>query len=211
MIPLVSPELEAYAAAHSTPPSCAIQALAERTQREQERAQMMVGPLEGALLKMLVCLTGARRVLEIGMFTGYSALSMAEALPEDGEVVACELDPHTGAIAQSHFDRSPQGYKIRVLLGDARQTLAGLQGPFELAFIDAEKEHYTELYDPVLDKLPPGGLLVADNVLWSGAVLNPKTPSDHALVAFNRMVSDDERVDNVLLTVRDGVMLARKR
>ena len=211
MIPLVDPELEAYAAAHSTPSSPAIEALTERTNREQDLAQMMVGPLEGAFLKLLVQLTGARRVLEVGMFTGYSALSMAEALPDDGEIVACDLDAGTSAIARSHFEQSPHGHKIKVVLGDARETLRDLHGSFEMAFIDAEKEHYAEIYEAVLDKLPPGGLIIADNVLWSGKVLSPEEPSDHALVAFNRMVADDDRVDNVLLTVRDGLMLARKR
>ena len=175
--------------------------------------QMQVGRLEGALLKMLVHLTGARRVLEIGLFTGYSALTLAEALPPGGSILSCEINPDTATIAQTFFDRSPHGCKISVRLGPALETLAALpkDPAFDMVFVDADKENYVNYYEAVLPLLRPGGLLIADNVLWSGAVLNPKRDSDRALVAFNHKVHNDPRVAHVLLTVRDGVMLVYKR
>lgn len=211
MIPLIAPELEQYAAAHSTAPSEIVQQIGRKTDADCEDPQMMVGPLQASLLKMLVQLVSARRVLEIGMFTGYSALSMAEALPADGRIICCDRNPETTELARSFFDRSPHGAKIQVALGDALDTISTLDGPFDLVFIDADKEQYLELYEAVVPKVRAGGLIVADNVLWSGAVLNPKHESDRILVQFNSRINDDNRVDNVLLTVRDGIMVARRR
>jgi caffeoyl-CoA O-methyltransferase len=173
---------------------------------------MQVGRVEGTLLKMLAGLVGARRVLEIGTFTGFSALCMAEALPEGGELITCDIDPEAVRIAQRFFDRSPHGKKIRVRLGDALETVRSLpaESTFDLVFLDADKERYSDYYELVLPRLRVGGLLVADNTLWSGRVLSPSHASDHAIVAFNRRVAEDPRVENVLLSVRDGMMLARK-
>jgi caffeoyl-CoA O-methyltransferase len=173
---------------------------------------MLTGPIEGAFLRMLVGLCDARRVLEIGTYTGYSALTMAEGLPEDGELITCDIDPDTSAIAQSFFDRSPHGKKIRLLRGRAIKTVASLpaEPPFDFVFIDADKESYIDYYEAALPRLRPGGLLAADNTLWSGRVLDPKEKSDHAIVAFNNHVARDPRVTQVLLSVRDGVMLVRK-
>ena len=211
MTPLIAPELEQYAADHSTAPSDVVQAISRKTAADCEDPQMMVGPLEAALLKMLVQLVAARRVVEIGMFTGYSALSMAEALPAGGQIICCDRDPETAAIAQRFFDQSPYGARIRIELGEALETIATLDGPFDLVFIDADKEQYVALYEALVPKVRSGGLILADNVLWSGAVLDPRHDSDRALVDFNRRVHADERVDNVLLPVRDGIMVARKR
>ncbi|MHB8345608.1 MAG: O-methyltransferase [Acidiferrobacterales bacterium] len=210
---LVSEDIESYCREHSSAPSALLQELEAYTIGHCAQSQMMTGPVEGALLRLLVQLTGARRVLEIGMFTGYSALTMAEALPEDGAVVTCDVNPETTAIARSFFDRSTHGRKIDVRLGPALEMIAALPaGPaFDLVFIDADKENYIGYYEAALPQLRPGGLIVADNVLWSGAVLNPQQRSDHAIVAFNKHIRHDSRVDNVMLTVRDGVTLARKR
>ena len=205
--------IEDYAAAHTQNPSPLLDELEAHTHAHCALPQMLVGRLEGGLLKMLVRLTGARRILEIGLFTGYSALTLAEALPEDGTIISCDINPDTAAIAQSFFDRSPHGRKITIRLGPAMDTLATLPNDslFDLVFLDADKENYANYYDAALPLLRPGGLLVADNVLWSGAVLNPKRDSDRALVAFNSKVHQDPRVEHVLLTVRDGVMLVYKR
>ena len=205
--------IEDYAAAHSQTPSPLLDELEAHTHAHCALPQMLVGRLEGGLLKMLVRLTGARRILEIGLFTGYSALTMAEALPEGGTIVSCEINKETAAIAQSFFDRSPHGRKISLRLGPALDTLATLpkDALFDLVFVDADKENYANYYDAALPLLRPGGLLVADNVLWSGAVLDPKLDSDRALVAFNNKVHQDPRVEHVMLTVRDGVMLVYKR
>ena len=211
MIPLIDTALEQYAAAHSEPPSSVRQELERYTRDHCRNAEMVVGDLEGALLQMLVELLAARRVLEIGLFTGYSALSMAEVLPPDGEVVSCEIDPDHARIAQSFFDRSPHGHKVRIALGPALASLADIEGPFDLVFLDADKENYLAYYQAALPLLRRGGVLAADNVLWSGRVLKPQQDTDRALVAFNDALRADARVSTVLLTVRDGVLLARKR
>lgn len=210
---LVPKPIEDYAAAHSQPPSPLLDELEAYTNAHCNMPQMQVGRLEGSLLKMLVRLTGARRILEIGLFTGYSALTLAEALPPEGSIISCEINPDTATIAQSFFDRSPHGRKVSVRLGPALETLATLpkDPAFDLVFVDADKENYVNYYEAVLPLLRPGGLLIADNVLWSGAVLNPKRDSDRALVAFNHKVHNDPRVEHVMLTVRDGVMLVYKR
>ena len=211
MTPLVAQDLEDYARAHSDPASPLLEELRAETFASVASPQMQVGPLEGALLRMLVRLTGARRLLEVGMFTGYSALCMAEGLPDDGTLLTCELDPKAEAVARRYFARSPHGKKIQVAMGPALQTMAKLAPPFDLVFIDADKENYLHYYQRALELLRPGGLIVADNVLWSGKVLKPEAASDHAIVAFNQKVVADPRVERVLLTVRDGMMLARKR
>ena len=211
MIPLIDTQLEEYVRTHSSKSSALLQELERYTYQHCENPQMVTGPLEAGLLKMLVQLMGARRVLEIGMFTGYSALSMAEVLPDDGELISCEVDEDIANIAASFFERSPHGHKIQIIMGAALQTIETLTGSFDLAFLDADKEHYVQYYEKIVTLLRPGGLLVADNTLWSGRVLNPQEETDRALVEFNQRVQQDERVDNVLLTVRDGMTLARKR
>jgi len=210
MDPLVAPKIETYAADHSSQPSKLLQELEQYTYDHLEYPQMVVGRLEAALLQMLVRLTRARRVLEIGLFSGYSALAMAEALDEHGEIVSCELDEKHAEVARSFFKRSPVGYKIGVWVGPALESLEKIEGPFDMVFLDADKENYSSYYDLVMPKLREGGLLVADNVLWSGRVLNPNEPSDRAVVAFNDKVQNDPAVENVLLTVRDGVLIAHK-
>lgn len=207
----LAPEIEAYLFDHTRAPSPIFEEMRERTYAEVASPQMQVGRVEGALLRILVGAIGARRVLEIGTFTGFSGLSMAEALPDDGELVTCDIDPKATAIAREFFDRSPHGTKIRIALGPALDTLKTLSGPFDLVFLDADKERYPDYYEATLPLLRAGGLLVADNTLWSGEVLDPKTPSAKAIVAFNTRVATDPRVDNVLLPVRDGIMVARKR
>ena len=155
----------------------------------------------------------ARCVLEIGTFTGYSALCMAEALPAKGKLTTCEIKPEHADIARSFFARSPHGHKIKIHLGPAIETLAGLpvSASIDFVFLDADKENYVNYYEAVLPCLRPGGLIVADNVLWSGRVLAPKKKSDRAVVRFNNHVRRDPRVECVMLPVRDGVSLIRKR
>ncbi len=211
MIPLIDAKLEEYATAHSELPSSLMQEIEAYTREHCQDPQMVIGALEAAFLKLLVKLIDARRVLEIGLFTGYSALAVAEALPEHGALVSCEIDSEHAAIAKSFFRRSEHGDKIRVVEGPAVDTLESMSGQFDMVFLDADKENYVRYYEKTLPMLRPGGLFVADNTLWSGRVLNPEKHSDHAVTTFNDHVHADERVDNVLLTVRDGIMLARKR
>jgi caffeoyl-CoA O-methyltransferase len=173
--------------------------------------QMQVGRLEGRFLKMLVELSGARRVLEIGMFTGYSGLMMAEGLPDDGRLITCDVNPKAEEIARRYFAESSHGHKIEIRMGPALDTIAALAGELDMVFIDADKENYLNYYEACLPKLKKGGLIVADNVLWSGRVLNPQDTATRAIVEFNDRVQADDRVENVCLTVRDGMMLVRKK
>jgi caffeoyl-CoA O-methyltransferase len=210
---LLSPAIEAYIHDHTSARDPLFDELREVTYASMKSPQMQVGRVEGTLLKLLCQLLGARRVLEIGTFTGYSALSMAEGVVEEGEIITCDIDPEATRVAQRFFDRSPHGRKIKLRLGDALETVNQLPGepPFDLVFLDADKERYHAYYEAVLPKLRRGGLLIADNTLWSGKVLNPTEATDHAIVAFNDHVNADPRVENVLLSVRDGMMLAYKR
>jgi caffeoyl-CoA O-methyltransferase len=208
---LVPDAIEAYAAEHSEPVSALFEALREETYASMQSPNMQVGRIEGNLLRLLVKLSGAKRALEIGMFTGYSGLMIAAGLPEDGTLITCDVDPKAEAIARRAFAKSPVGRKIEIRMGPALQTLKTLAGPLDFVFIDADKENYLAYYQAVVPLLRQGGLLVADNTLWSGKVLAPKSASDHAIVAFNAAVAKDTRVDKVLLTVRDGMTLAVKR
>lgn len=210
MIRLVSPAIERYAARHSAPESAILRALAKETYSKTRIPQMQVGHLQGTFLRLLVRLTRARRVLEIGAFTGYSALAMAQALPKEGRLITCDIDPEATGIARRFWKKSPHGEKIRLELGPALATLRSLKGPFDLVFLDADKENYVRYWDACVPKTRPGGLLVADNVLWSGRVLDPKDATDRALARFNRHVLRDSRVEAVMLPVRDGITLAFK-
>ncbi len=210
---LVPTAIEEYCTAHSTAPAPLLEEVQAYTNRNLAFAQMVVGPLEAAFLQMMVRTTGARRILEIGTFTGYSALAMAEALPADGEIVTCEVDPKHAEIAGRFFARSPHGKKIVLRLGPALSTLGELTDapPFDFVFLDADKENYINYYELVLPRLKTGGLIVADNVLWSGRVLDPSEESDRAVVRFNQLVRGDLRVECVMVPLRDGVSLICKR
>jgi caffeoyl-CoA O-methyltransferase len=211
VLTLVPEEIEVYARGVTEPESDLLQALTQATHARTTMPQMLVGPLEGALLRLLIRLVGGTRVLEIGTFTGYSALCMAEAVPEGGQVTTLDIDPEATGIAREFWAQSPHGSKIDLRLGPAIETLAELDGPFDLVFMDADKESYVKYWDACVPKVRTGGLLVVDNVLWSGRVLNPTESSDHGIVAFNNHAKADDRVEKVLLTVRDGMLVARKK
>ncbi|HWV38205.1 MAG TPA: O-methyltransferase [Vulgatibacter sp.] len=209
---IVSKPIEEYATAHSNPLPPLLDRVAARTRAETSAPQMMVGRLEGNVLAMLIRLSGARRVVEVGTFTGYSALCMASALPEDGEIVTCELNDAHADIAQSFFDESEHKHRIHLRRGPAIATLRDLPDTsFDMVFIDADKEGYPEYWEQAMRILRTGGFVVADNVLWSGRVLDPQDDATRAIVAFNEKVARDARVDRVMLTVRDGMTIARKR
>ena len=145
------------------------------------------------------------------MFTGYSALAMAEALPEDGKLITCDVNPATSEIARRYFAESAHGHKIEIKLGPARETLKALKGPFDLCFIDADKESYGDYYDRALDLVRRGGLIVLDNMLRGGRVVSPKDREARTVAALNDRIQKDERVENVFLPIRDGVVLAYRR
>jgi caffeoyl-CoA O-methyltransferase len=211
---VVAEAVEAYAAAHTTAPAPFLQALAEETRATLESPQMLTGEVEGRFLEFLVFQAQPRLVLEIGTYSGYSALSMAQALPPGGRIVTCELDPERVAFAERHIAAAGFADRIEVRQGPALETVGELDGPFDLVFIDADKPRYHDYYEAVLPKLAERGLIVVDNVLWSGRVAEPEsdddTDSTRALRAFNEHVAGDERVVSVMLSVRDGVTLVRR-
>jgi predicted O-methyltransferase YrrM len=211
---LVSEAVEAYVEAHTTPPPEHLRELARETRETLSRPGMLTGEVEGRLLEMLVFLAQPRHVLEIGTYSGYSALSMAATLPADGRIVTLELSDEHADVAEDHIAAAGLADRIEVRRGPALESLAALDGPFDLVFIDADKTGYLDYYEAVLPKLSERGLIVVDNVLWSGRVADPPADDDsddtRALRSFNDHVAGDDRVVSVMLTVRDGVTLARR-
>ena len=208
---IVEPKVEEYAEAHTTPDGELFERLAEETRAKTSAPQMMVGRIEGQFLARLVRLSGARRILELGTFTGYSSISMASALPADGRIITCDVDPETMGIARRYMDESGYGDKIETRLGPALETIQTLEGPFDLVFIDADKPNYRAYYEAVLPLLAEDGVIIADNVLWSGRVLEDDgDESTRAIKEFNEYVCADSRVVSVMLTVRDGMTLIQK-
>lgn len=209
---IVDPAVDAYAEAHTEPPGDVLDRLAVETRAKTTAPQMMVGALEGRFLSFLVRALRAQRVLEVGTFTGYSSICMASALPPGGTVVTLDVNAETTEIARRYATEAGVADRIDYRLGPATETLAELEGPFELVFIDADKPGYIDYYEAALPMLADGGLLVADNVLWSGRVASePQDDSTRAIQRFNDHVRADERVESVMLTVRDGMTLIRRR
>lgn len=208
---MYSEELQKYAYDHSSLEDAILRELVEYTQANVRGPMMQTGHLEGSFLRLLVKSIGAKRVLEVGTYTGYSSLSMAMGLPDDGEVITCDNNKRFTEVAQRFWEKSPHGKKIQLKLGFAVDSLKEIEGPFDLAFIDADKENYVNYYEAALEKLRPGGLIVIDNVLWGGRVLDPQDHTDHAIIRCNEHVAKDDRVEAVMLTIRDGVTLVRKK
>jgi len=204
---ILDPQIEAYVERLTSSHDDLLADLSEETRTALGSEQMLTGPVAGRFLELLVWFGRPQRVLEIGTFSGHSALSMAAALPEGGRIDACEIDPERAAVAQRYFDRSPFGSRITLHLGSALETIAKLEGDFDFVFLDAEKEGYVDYYEAVLPRLTERGLIVADNTLWSGRVLDSEGP----IVAFNDHVAADQRSVQVLLSVRDGMTLIRRR
>lgn len=204
-------EVEQYALEMTTGESEAIQSLVSSSNSELKYIDMLSGNLVGQLLKLLIKTSGAKRVLEVGTFTGYSALTMAEALPEDGEVITIEMNILYQDLAEKHFKKHDADQKIHLIKGNAQEKVDELAGPFDLIFIDADKLSYQLYFDKMLPKLKTNGLMVVDNVLWGGAVMNPQDEKSVALDAFNKAIANDDRVEQVVLPVRDGVTIIRKK
>lgn len=206
-----------YLLAHGVRESAALAALRERT-RPLRGAGMQISPEQGALMALLVRLIGARRTLEVGTFTGYSALAVAEALPDDGRVVACDVSEEWTAIAREAWHDAGLAHKIELRLGPALETLdgllaAGAAGQYDFLFIDADKSNYDGYYERGLTLVRPGGLIAVDNVLWGGSVADPERQDadTRAIRALNEKIAGDARVDAVLLPIGDGLTLARRR
>jgi len=209
MTPLFTDTLDAYVDAHATPLEPLLQENHEATYASLSTPHMIAGPVLGQLLRFLVALTAPRLVLEIGTFSGYSALAMAGGLPPEGRIVTCELSPERAEFAQGYFDRSPWADRIDVRVGPALETVRALEGPFDFVFIDADKDGYPDYYEAVVPKLSPRGVIAIDNTLQGGDVAEPVDERDRAMAAFNDHVQADERTENVLLSVRDGVTVIR--
>jgi caffeoyl-CoA O-methyltransferase len=208
---LVDEDIDRYAFRHTSPGPDLLRALEERTQNETSDPAMLTGRVQGRLLKLIVQLCRPRFILEVGTFTGYSALSMAEGLSDDGRIVTCEIDPAAQQVAQETFDASPFGHRIEIRMGPALETIQSLEDEIDLSFIDADKERYPVYYEEVLGRTRSGGILIFDNMLWSGRVVDPPDDTTRAIARLNEIITRDDRVENVLLTVRDGVQLVRKR
>jgi len=198
-----------YAAEQTTPPSALAQQLYRDSVSTFHEPRISCGRVKGMLLQTLVAALRAKRVLEIGMYAGFSALMMAEALPDDGELITCEIDHEKIAFGQQYFTRSPHGHKITVREGPASETIKTLQGPFDFVFLDAEKTGYLAYYEATLPLIAQGGLIAVDDVLF-GSVPEPKHDRGPDMVAFNEHVRNDDRVSQVMLAVHSGLTIIRK-
>ena len=209
----LAPAIHEYLVAHGTPPDDVQQRLIEETATLGGIAQMQIAPEQGAFMTILTRAIGARLAVEVGTFTGYSALSIAKGLPDDGRLVCCDVSEEWTSIARRHWEAAGVAHKIDLRIGPAAETLRDLDEPWDLAFIDADKGNYATYYERALELLRPGGLIAVDNTLWSGRVADPSVddPDTAAIRAFNETVHRDERVDLSLLTVGDGLTLALKR
>ena len=209
-MPLVANTVDHYCERHSKSPSTALQRLAQATHERSEWAIMLVGAVEASFLQLLIKTQGAQRVLEIGTFTGYSALAMAEALPEHGELITLDINEDSTAIAREFWAQSPHGHKISLQLGTALESLNHLEGHFDLIFIDADKHNYPHYWEACVPRLNPGGLIVVDNVFLGGQALNPENEVAAAVDQMNQMAHADPRVDTTMLSIRDGILVGRR-
>lgn len=211
----LDPKIEQYAEMHTTPENEVQQALNRETYANVLMPRMLSGHLQGRVLSMFSQMLRPRRILEIGTYTGYSALCMAEGLTDDGILHTIDINEELETMVRSHIAKAGFENKIQFHIGNAMQIVPALNETFDLVFIDADKENYSHYYDMVFDKLRTGGIIIADNVLWSGKVLDEKELAKDvetkALNQFNKKIHTDNRVENVLFPIRDGLMVVRKR
>jgi caffeoyl-CoA O-methyltransferase len=211
-VDIVPEPIDRYAEEHTTQPEPLLADLARETRETLESPQMLTGTVEGRFLELLVYASGAKRVLELGTYSGYSSLSMAAGLPAGGRIDTCELDENRAAVAQRYIDQSPYADRIEIHLGPALETIGRLEGQFDFVFIDADKPNYVNYYEAVLPRLTERGFIAADNTLWSGRVLeDDDDEGTRTIKAFNEHVKSDPRVTSVMLSVRDGVTLIRPK
>ena len=211
----LSADIHAYMLAHGTPPDDVLQSLIDETGALGMIAGMQVAPEQGTLLQILTALTGGNRAVEVGTFTGYSALCIARGLAPGGRLLCCDVSEEWTAIGRRHWERAGVADRIDLRIAPAIDTLRALPGEenIDLAFIDADKPSYHAYYEELLARLRPNGLIVVDNVLWGGNVINESANDENtvAIRAFNDVVADDVRVDRVMIPVSDGLTLLRKR
>lgn len=204
--------LNNYCEEWSTPPSELLGHLERETHLKTLAPQMMSGRLQGQFLRLFSLLMHPRRILEVGTFTGYASLCLAEGMPKEGELHTIEANPELEYLIRKYFDLSPYNNQLHLHIGNALELIPTLPGSFDLVFLDAGKLDYPRYFDLVVDRIPSGGCLLADNVLWSGKVIKKINDTDTAaLHAFNQKIQDDPRVEQVILPIRDGLLLARKK
>lgn len=209
---IVAREAEDYASDHTTPLSSLLEEIENYTLTKTPYPNMLTGRVEGRFLQMVVQLSGPKQIVEIGTFTGYSALAMAEGLAEGGRILTIENNPAHAKIARGFFDRSPSGPKIDLRLGEALEILKTLpEAETDLIFIDADKQNYSAYYKESMRILRNGGLILADNALWYGRIFDPQDDDSRAMADFNELVKADDRTEKLFLTIRDGIYLIRKR
>lgn len=208
---MFSDEIEKYCIEHSTRPGNIVQELGDFTIKGIHGSNMLIGEMEASILAFLIKLGKVKKILELGTYTGYSALAMAEQLPSDGTLITVDINPHTTQIAQSWWDKSPHGKKIRQILKPGLEALAELDEQFDLIFIDADKNNYSNYLDWSLKHLSEGGFIVVDNTLWKGKVLTPGTDKQtDSIISHNLKARDLEGYTKVLLPIRDGMFLIQK-
>ncbi len=207
----LSPEINKYAETHSAPESALLKRINQETYQTVLRPRMLSGHLQGRFLSMVSKMICPRRVLEIGTYTGYSALCLAEGLSPGGKLITMDINEELEERVRKYFRESGMNDQLDFKIGDALKILPALPGPFDLVWIDADKENYSRYFDLIIDKVPSGAFILADNVLWSGKVLDLKPDKDtKAIRAFNAKVQADRRVENLLLPLRDGIMMMQK-
>lgn len=207
----LDPKLDQYAADHTLEENDLLKKVNRETHLEVLQPRMLSGHLQGRFLSMISKLVKPKNILEIGTYTGYSALCLAEGLHEEGRLITLDINEELAPKVQGYFNESPWKSQIDLRIGDATQIIPNLQEKFDLVFIDADKENYCLYFDLVIDKMNPGGLIMADNVLWSGKVIQEVKPTDlstKALLEYNAKINKDPRVENVLVPIRDGIMMA---
>lgn len=211
MIDLIDKRIQEYAETHTSPEGQVLAELNQLTQAKFHTPQMLSGHMQGRILAMLSRLVRPQQVLEIGTYTGYAAICLAEGLADGGKLYTLDKDDRVKDVAEEYFKKAGMADKIDLLFGDAMELIPGLSGPFDLVFIDADKRNYPSYFDMVIDKLRTGGLIIADNVLWSGRVVEAEMDDQtRALDHYNKKILADNRVHSLLLPVRDGLNIAQK-
>ncbi|MDR9367399.1 MAG: O-methyltransferase [Balneolaceae bacterium] len=208
---LINREISEYTESFTSEESKTLKELVQVSERELEYTDMLSGPQVGMLLKMLVQISGAKRILEIGTFTGYSAIWMADALSKDGTLITLEMNERYRDISRQFFEQEEYKTKIKQKMGNALEVIPALSGFFDLIFLDADKISYPTYYEILKPKLKTGGIFVIDNVLWGGEVLRPSDEKSRAIHKLNKMIRDDNDVDQVMIPVRDGITIVRKK
>lgn len=210
----INPELLAYCEAHTSSEDALLKKITRETQAKVLMPRMLSGHLQGKVLELFVKMLQPKTILEIGTYTGYSGICLARGLKAEGKLITLDINDELETMVRGFFEESGLAHQIDYRLGNAREIIPSLEGPFDLVFIDADKYYYQEYYDLVIDKMSQGGIILADNVLWSGKILveeGKKIDKDtQAILDFNRFVQEDPRVENTILPIRDGILMARK-